>query len=364
MEQTVLDNINSQPQVLNSAFINREQFTRPFIEKLEREGIKKIIFLGSGTSFNVSTLAAYYFKHLAGVYAEAYYPTVFKLHEQIDWSKTINPQHVLCVGISQSGTSVSTCEALDYAQRLGCKTLALTSNRKSTITQFSEVSVDLLVGEELTPPETKGYTVSVLSVLLWALETGLIKGSISQGEYEEYLKNIETLIKSYEVVLKESHSWYERNKASLVNSNRLIILGYGVDYASVLEGVLKVGEMLRIPTFGYEMEEYSHGPNMALNPNQSILLIGSEGPEFERLQVFQEVFKKYTDRVHILTCCALNKFDTRDLVLSVKPYPFVAPLAFAPVFQYIAAQGAQDIFIDTGIDPFKEPLSHYPKDIS
>lgn len=364
MEQTVLDNINSQPQVLNSAFINREQFTRPFIEKFEREGIKKIIFLGSGTSFNVSTLAAYYFKHLAGVYAEAYYPTVFKLHEQIDWSKTINPQHVLCVGISQSGTSVSTCEALDYAQRLGCKTLALTSNRKSTITQFSEVSIDLLVGEELTPPETKGYTVSVLSVLLWALETGLIKGSISQDEYEGYLKNIEALIESYEVVLKESHSWYERNKASLVNSNRLIILGYGVDYASVLEGVLKVGEMLRIPTFGYEMEEYSHGPNMALNPNQSILMIGSEGPEFERLQVFQEVFKKYTDRVHILTCCALNKFDTRDLVLSAKPYPFVAPLAFAPVFQYIAAQGAQDIFIDTGVDPFKEPLSHYPKDIS
>ncbi len=43
MEQTVLGNINSQPQILNSAFINREQFTRPFIETLEREGIKKII---------------------------------------------------------------------------------------------------------------------------------------------------------------------------------------------------------------------------------------------------------------------------------------------------------------------------------
>ena len=29
-------------------------------------------------------------------------------------------------------------------------------------------------------------------------------------------------------------------------------------------------------------------------------------------------------------------------------------------FQFVAAKGAKDIFIDTNINPFDEPLAHYP----
>ena len=47
-----------------------------------KNNIKKVIFFGSGTSYNVSILGTYYFKHLVGIDAEYQYPTVFKNYEK------------------------------------------------------------------------------------------------------------------------------------------------------------------------------------------------------------------------------------------------------------------------------------------
>ena len=30
-------------------------------------------------------------------------------------------------------------------------------------------------------------------------------------------------------------------------------------------------------------------------------------------------------------------------------------------FQFVAAKGAEQVYIDTGVDPFEESLAHYPK---
>jgi len=360
MQQTVLDNINSQPEVLRHVLDERRTFVDPFVTELREHQIEKIIFLGSGTSYNVSTIASYYFKHLVGMPAEAYYPTVFKNHESPDWTGFVDRARILCVGVSQSGTSVSTCEAMEHARALGCRTLAITGDPESEITRHADVTTHLLVGEELTPPETKGYTVSVLSVLLWAVEAGRERGSLSQEEADGLIRETQGVVDGFQDVLDEGLGWYERNKTSIVSSDRLYVLGYGVDYGSMLEGMLKVGEMLRVPTIGYEMEEYSHGPTMALKPNQTILMIGTDDVEFERLLTFRKTYRKYTDRVHVITCRDLPDADGRDLVFSLKASKYLAPLLYTVPFQYLAAKGAADIYIDTNVDPCAEPLSHYP----
>lgn len=359
MEQTVLGNIMSQPDVLPDVFDRRDVFVEPFVKEVAERGIKKIIFFGSGTSYNVSQIAAYYIKHIVGIAAEAQYPTVFKNYERPDWTGLIPNEQVLFVGISQSGTSVSTCEAMEYGRQLGCRTLVLTGDLESRITQFADVTTHLLVGPELTPPETKGYTVSVLSVYLWALGAARALGSITGDQYASMLDEAGAFVGGFQTIIDESREWYERNKASILQSDRLFVLGYGVDYGSMLEAMLKVGEMLRIPTIGFELEEFSHGPTMGLRPNQTIFMIGSEEAEFERMLVFRDAYKRYTPRVHVVSMRELADADERDLVFSNKVGKYLAPIAYTVPFQFVAAQGAKDIYIDTGVNPFHEALAHY-----
>lgn len=358
MEQTVLDNIKEQPSVLKRTLENRNVFVDPFVALFKKYSIKKVIFFGSGTSYNVSHIAAYYFKQIVGIDACAQYPTVFKNYEKADWTGALKNEEILFVGISQSGTSVSTCEVMEFAKKSGHHTLAITGNLSSKITEFTDVSVHLLVGDELTPPETKGYTVSVLSVYLWAIAVAKEKGIYTEAAYTNAISEAAALIDRFQTVIEEGEAWYDRNRTSIVHSDRIYVLGYGVDYGSALEGMLKVGEMLRLPTIGYELEEYSHGPTMAIQKNQTILIIGSDEKEFERMLTFRKAFKKYTDRVHVITCRDIDA-DERDVVFSVKTNKYLAPLMYTVPLQFLAAKGAKDIFIDTNINPFEEPLAHY-----
>lgn len=359
MKQTVLGNIKSQPEVLQRVFAERATFVDPFVREIKEHQIRKVIFFGSGTSYNVSQIAAYYFKHLVRLPAEAQYPTVFKYYEQPDWTGSIDPGQILFVGISQSGTSVSTCEVMEYGKQLGCRTLVITGDLESRITEFADVVTHLLVGPELTPPETKGYTVSVLSVYLWALATAHELNALSAGEYDELIAEAESFVVDFQRVLDEAVDWYERNKTSILQSDRLFVLGYGVDYGSMLEAMLKVGEMLRIPTIGFEIEEFSHGPTMGLRPNQTIFMIGSDEAEFGRMLVFRDAYKRYTPRVHVVSMRDLPDADGRDLVFSHRVSKYLAPLAYTVPFQFVAAQGAKDIYIDTSVNPFQESLAHY-----
>lgn len=359
MKQTVLGNIKSQPEVLRYTFDNQEVFVKPFVEIFKNHDIKKVFFFGSGTSYNVSHIAAYYFKHLCGIDASAQYPTVYKNYEKPDWTGSLKNDQILYVGISQSGTSVSTCEVMEYARKQGHLTLAVTGNLESKIAKQVEVVTHLLVGDELTPPETNGYTVSVLTVYLWAVAVAKELGAFTQEQSEAALADASALIDQFETIIQESEAWYDRNAVSIVNSDRIYILGYGIDFGSMLEGTLKVGEMLRLPVLGYELEEYSHGPTMALRDNQTLLMIGSDEAEFERMLEFREIYKRYTPRVHVITCKDEISPDERDIVFSVKTDKYLAPLMYTVPFQFLAAKGAKQVFIDTNMNPFEEPIAHY-----
>lgn len=354
---TVLGYMRDQPRALRATFERRSEFLEPFSEFIRMHKVRKVLFFGSGTSYNASLVAAYYFKHIAGIAAEAHYPTVFLNYEKADWLGTLAADEVLCFGISQSGTSISTVDVMEYARAQGHLTLALTEDLESEITRYVDAAVHLLCGKELTPPETRGYTVTLLQMYLFAWTAAFETGACTQEAYDVALAEAEALCGNFGTVMDESESWYKRNATRLVNSERIYVLGYGIDYGSALEGMLKIGEMLRVPALGYEIEEYSHGPTMALNPKQSIIMFGSDEPEWERCLQFREAFRQYSPRVFLITCKDIEA-DERGLVFSVKTSKYLAPIAFTVPAQFVAANGASDIDVDTGTNPFEIELSH------
>ena len=356
---TVIGYMKDQPRALRDTFERKDIFTKPFEDVFLKNTIKKILFFGSGTSYNASLIAAYYFKHIVGIDAAGHYPTVFANYEKADWTNTLKNEEILFVGISQSGTSISTIDIMKHAKNEGFQTIALTENLGSEITKHVDTVIHLLCGKEETPPETRGYTVTLLQLYLWSLAAAKATNKLDISTYETSLKETKDLLDKFETVLEESERWYDRNATTIVNSDCLYVLGYGIDFGSALEGMLKIGEMLRLPTIGYEIEEYSHGPTMALTPKKTILMIGSDEAEWSRCLYFREVFKKYTPRVHLITCMD-TEADTRDIVFSIKANKFLAPIMYTVPLQFISAKGAIDTNIDTGVNPFTEQLSHLP----
>lgn len=356
---TVLGHMHDQPRALRATFERRAEFLEPFEALLREHDVRKVLFFGSGTSYNASLISAYYFKHIAGIAAEGHYPTVFRTYEKADWLDSLAPEQVLCFGISQSGTSISTVDMMEEARRRGHLAVVLTEDLESEATRHVDAVLHLLCGKEPTPPETRGYTVTMLQMYLFAWTAALVKGSCTQEAYDQAIADAQQFVNDYDTVVAESEAWFDRNACSIVNSDRIFVLGYGVDYGSALEGMLKIGEMLRIPTLGYELEEYSHGPTMGLGPKQSIIMIGSDEAEWERCLQFREAFLQYSPRVFLVTSKDVDATD-RDVVFSVPMNKYLAPIAYTVPMQFVAAKGALLTDIDTGVNPFEIELSHIP----
>ena len=354
---TVLDYIHDQPRALRETLLRKEEFLVAFDKVFKEDRVRKIHLFGSGTSYNVSVIAAYYFKHIAGIDAQANYPTVFKNYEKADWTGLLSSEEILYIGISQSGTSISTVSMMEVGKKNKYRTVALTEDLESEITRHVDSVIHLLCGKELNPPETRGFTVAVLQMYLIAWRAALLNGNKTMVEYNDAMNDAEKLVANFDLAISEAERWYDRNATTLVSSERVCILGYGVDFGSALEGQLKIGEMLRIPSIGYELEEFSHGPTMAITGKQTILLFGSDEPEWERCKVFRDAFKKYTTRVHLITYKKIES-DYRDCIFSLQTTKYLAPILYTLPIQFTAAKGALDTNIDTAIDPFKIPLAH------
>ncbi|WP_336662618.1 SIS domain-containing protein [Leucobacter sp. USHLN154] len=358
-DQTVLGNVHDQPEMLREAFARRSEIIEPFVRSFTSAPVKRVVFLGSGTSYNVSNIAAAYFTRLVGVEGVAPYPTEF-----MNYGVGLDPQHndpqsVLVVGISQSGTSISTCEAMEWAKNQGYRTFAITSDVTSKITEIVTDVAPLLVGQELTGPETKGYTASILSIYLWAYSAAGAVGSLSENEVEAALQAAGTVCNDFDRVIAESEAWYDRNRPGLLHSSRINVLGYGIDYGTMLEGTLKIAEMLRVPTIGNLLEEHGHGPTYALKFDHATLIVGSEEKEFERALEFRRALPEYAPGTHVITCQDFDDADERDLVFSTKAGTYLAPLLYSVPMQFLSAKGGEDVYIDTDHNPVDIHLGHY-----
>jgi N-acetylmuramic acid 6-phosphate etherase len=69
-------------------------------------------------------------------------------------AKNLTKQDVL-VGISASGTTPYVITALEYARKLGAKTVAITSNRRTPIARFAKIVIAPNVGPEILTGSTR-----------------------------------------------------------------------------------------------------------------------------------------------------------------------------------------------------------------
>ena len=162
--------IQDQGRALKATFENRAVYCNPFCQIFQERDIRKIYLLGSGTSYNAATAIKQYLEMYLPVEAEVMIPTVFTNHAKINRNCIYNQDEILVVGISQSGTSVSTIEAMKKAKQEGYYTVAITEATESLITREVDRVVKLTCGKEEIPVETRGYSVTLLQGYLTALE--------------------------------------------------------------------------------------------------------------------------------------------------------------------------------------------------
>ena len=337
MGKEIMDYIYSQKDVLPKMVHDRDQFCEVFTHVLKEVKPKRVILVGSGTSYNASIAIKEYFAKYLGIDALVLFPMYF-----CDYY--LNPDHlvkseVLVIGISQSGTSVSTIRAIRQARNEGYATLVLTENLKSIITAETKYSVRLVSGVEEIPIETLGFTGTVLTGYLWALEGARVLNRLTDEEFDRNIEHLLEILSHYNSFLAISEDWFERNKEALLEMKKSHIVGNGTNYSTAVEGALKVYETTRRITSAYEMEEIMHGPHLAFESDLYLFNIISKDVERERGDKYLKWFRINNVSEYIFTFFDSRQIASKnDLSFGVEIPAELGPLVFVVPFQIISGK--------------------------
>ena len=214
--------------------------------------ISSIVIVACGSAYHVGISLQYVIEDLARI------PVRVELASEFRYRKPILAPHTLVIVISQSGETADSLAALREAKERGSRTLAIVNVIGSTIAREADDVLYTLAGPEIAVATTKAYSTQLIAGYLLAIEFAMIRGHISQDQYDAMIKELATIPDKISRILedKERIQWFA---SKFSHAHDIFFIGRGIDYAICLEGSLKMKEISYVHSEAYAAGELKHG---------------------------------------------------------------------------------------------------------
>jgi glucosamine--fructose-6-phosphate aminotransferase (isomerizing) len=218
---------------------------------------QKVVFVAAGTSYHASLLGVY-FLHKSGREAQTLIASEFKDYANID-------EDTLVIPITQSGETMDLIDALKYARLKGAKIAAIVNVPYSTVQRMSNLSIEILAGQEICVAATKSFVNQVVLLLAIAKECGY------SVDLEKLSENIKFVFQQEEKIKELAHS--------LAHSKDIYIIGRGLSYPVAREIALKLKEISYIHAEGMMAGELKHGTLALIDKDVPVISLINGNPD-------------------------------------------------------------------------------------
>ena len=331
-EHFMLKEIYEQPKAVLDTISPRIKDDRIVIDELEMSEedirkLKRIYIIGCGSAYHVGVTGKYVIEKLTRI------PVEVDLASEFRYRNPILEQDSMVIIISQSGETADSLAALRKAQELGVKVLGVVNVVGSTIAREADNVLYTWAGPEISVATTKAYSTQLSALYLLAMLFGDIRGTIPSEEYVQMLAELKSLPDKIQEILgdKERIQWFASKYA---NAQDVFFLGRGGDYATALEGSLKLKEISYIHSEAYAAGELKHGTISLIEDGILTVAVVTQPDLYEKM--ISNIVEVRTRGGYIFTLtnkgnCVME--DTSDFTVYIpKTHPCFAPsLAVIPL---------------------------------
>jgi glucosamine--fructose-6-phosphate aminotransferase (isomerizing) len=190
-------------------------------------------------------------------------------------------ENTLVIGVTQSGETADTLEALQQARDRGARTLALTNVIGSTAARTCDDALFIRAGPEIGVAATKTFSSQVATlVLLGERLVRDVTGEPTDG-HSERLDALESLPENVETVIENTRAASVSQRC--LGDNGHFFIGRGSAHSVALEGALKFKEITYEHAEGFAAGELKHGPLALVTAETPVFAIGT-GQHQSRLE--------------------------------------------------------------------------------
>jgi glucosamine--fructose-6-phosphate aminotransferase (isomerizing) len=216
-------------------------------------GVQRVVLVGMGSSLNGAMVGKRYIERLAGLPCEVENASEYR------YASPPIDAGTLVIGVTQSGESVETLEAMKLARDGGATVLTVTNIEGSAASLLADGAVFLRCGLEVGVASTKSLTATMAALLLLAARLGELRGRLDGERLGGLLEDLarlpnlvgEALARQPEVAAA-AHQF--------AASKNFLFLGRGLQHPIAMEGALKLKEISYLHAEGYAAGEMKHGP--------------------------------------------------------------------------------------------------------
>ncbi|XP_030835178.1 glutamine--fructose-6-phosphate aminotransferase [isomerizing] 2-like isoform X2 [Strongylocentrotus purpuratus] len=226
---------------------------------------RRLLFLACGTSYHSAIATRQLIEELTEL------PVVVELSSDFLDRHTPVFRDDVAFFISQSGETADTLNALRYCKSRGALTVGITNTVGSSISRETHCGVHLNAGPEIGVASTKAYTSQFVSLVMFALMMNQDRLSFTARRHE-IIQELQDLPNKIKQVL-EMDNQIAKLAGELVQKRSILLMGRGFNFATCLEGALKIKELCYLHSEGILAGELKHGPLALVDEDMPVILV-------------------------------------------------------------------------------------------
>ena len=323
----MLKEIMEEPVVLEKTF-------KPYLENLDKlpnlTDYEEIHIVACGSAMYAGMIGKALLEEYANTKVE------IDVASEYRYKNIIYDRKTLVILISQSGETADTIAAMRKAKENKVETLAIVNVKTSTIARESDNQIFIEAGPEIAVATTKAYILQVGIMALLAYKTALTKGLVK--EEHRVLEEAEKLPRLIKEVL-DRRDEYKKIAKEIYTSEDIFFIGRKIDYATSMEGSLKLKEVSYIHSEAYQAGELKHGTISLIEEGMPVFaIITDEEIKDKTVSNIEEVKSRGAKTIIISN----ESWDNQKLQIVVpKISPYFQPILIVPTLQLIAYETAK-----------------------
>jgi len=264
--------INEQPEALRATLADRRRkdgmitFDELRIADEELRDVRRVVIVAAGTSHHAALVAKYAIERWAKVSVDVDISSEYRYRDPIVEIGT------LVIGVSQSGETIDTIQAIREAKRRGARVVGVSNIVGSSLSRESDAVIYTRAGLEVSVASTKAFVAQVAALELLALRLAQLRQTLPPGDVDALFKGLGAVSGQVATVL-ERRAGVEDVAKQLLGARDFFFIGRHVGFPTSLEGALKLKELTYVHAEGYPAGELKHGPLALIEPGVVVVAV-------------------------------------------------------------------------------------------
>ncbi len=290
---------------------------------------RTLLLTGCGTSYHAALIGAHVLQEALGDGVG-----VRAVHAYDLLHGYLLPTDTMVLGVSHSGTTSTTNQALALARRSGVATRGLCGLPGTRMAEVAEGMLVLGSVHDASWANTMSYT-SQLAAFARLAE------SVSEEPRDLFPSGVDALPGLLDKALA-CEARVRRLARAVAERSRVTFLGSGLDEVTALEAALKIRETCSFPASGYHVEQFLHGPFLSLDRQESVVALRSSDDDDRETEILRGLETTGAD-VTVVGEAADADLRMPAAAALLRPAVSVVPLQFLAYYAALARKANPDV---------------------